>query len=415
MKPDPPVQLPFLNGVYVAIDALRRCYLIVDGPYCVFTKAEMQYCHNLRCDLLPHLGKTRVVHTASDSHKEEVENTALDRTRQVERVFEQVCSLPDAEIVLATSFDFHQLLNFPLEAMSQQFAERTNKLVCHVRSRSLGGTWLDGYALVCETLARAIPLQPGRKRPNTAAIVGYLFDRDEPDHHENLDELRRMLDAVGLATGSIWLSGAGLQALQSVEEASLIISFPYAREAARILAERLHADLIEVELPLGLTATSEWLTTIARHVGREDQSSVFLERELAGAVRDTARHVLRIVSGNTARLLCNDPWLEGGLAALCKDVGLRVMDAAEVSRDDDVDCHELHFAPTLCPPRGRAVDVPMGYPNYVEHPITKAAFFGFAGYRNLVDRIASCILRFEASATMSDRESPTPRTLPTDG
>ena len=35
------VRLPFLNGVYVAVDALAGAYLIVDGPYCVFTKAEM--------------------------------------------------------------------------------------------------------------------------------------------------------------------------------------------------------------------------------------------------------------------------------------------------------------------------------------------------------------------------------------
>lgn len=407
-------ELPFLNGVYVAVDAVRDCYLIVDGPYCVFTKAEMQYCHNLRCRLQPHLGQARVVHTASDGHKEEVASTALDRTELVEGVFAQVCSLPDAQIVLATSFDFHQLLNFPLEAMANRFAEHTGKLVCHVRSRSLGGTWLDGYALVCESLARAIALRQGRKRPGAVAVVGYLFDRDEPDHHGNLAELRRMLAALGLEVTSVWLSGGGLEQLQSVEEASIVVSFPYAREAARILAERLQADLIEVDLPLGLSASAQMMQTVARHVGGQAQAGVLVEQELASAVDDTRRHVLRVIAGNTARLACTDPWLERALAALCVELGLRVVDADAPPEAELLRCHELCFRPTLTTDSLERIHVPVGYPNYVDHPVAERPFLGFAGYRNLVDLIASSILRFEADAPARARARPSTEGLSTD-
>jgi nitrogenase molybdenum-iron protein alpha/beta subunit len=415
MRAEPHLELPFLNGVYVAVDALRRCYLIVDGPYCVFTKAEMQYCHNLNCHLLPHLGHARVVHTASDSLKEEVASAVLDRTKMVERIFDQVCSLADADIVLTTSFDFHQLLNFPLEAMAERFAKDTSKLVCHVRSRSLGGTWLQGYGLVCETLAQAIPLQQGRRRRDAVAVVGYLFDRDEPDHRGNLEELRRMLHVIGLDLSTVWLSGEGLQALQSVQEAGLILSLPYARDAARILAERLGADLLEVDLPIGLQASEQMLQTVARHVGREELARQFLDKELASAVGDTQRHVLRIISTNTARLVCNDPHLEQGLTALCGDLGLRIVDSSAPAEAGVLRCHELCFSPTLSPPSPQGVHIPMGYPNYIDHPVVNTPLLGFAGFRNLVDRIAAAILRFEASAAHGLQEPASAQRRPDDG
>ena len=157
------VRLPFLNGVYVAVDALAGAYLIVDGPYCVFTKAEMQYCHNLRSRLLPPIGHRRVVHTGQVQDREEVKSLSTDRTAQVDGIFAGVCAQPDAGIVLSTTFDFHELVGFPMKEITRRHARPGGPLVGHIPSKSLGGTWLEGYARTCEALARSVTFRPGRR------------------------------------------------------------------------------------------------------------------------------------------------------------------------------------------------------------------------------------------------------------
>ena len=384
---DEVARLPFLNGVYVAVDAVDGAYLIVDGPYCVFTKAEMQYCHNLRCRLLPPIGYRRVVHTGQ-LQSEEVQSLSTDRTAFVEKIFADVCAQPDAKIVLATSFDFHELVNFPLKEIARRHAAAGGALVAHVPSRSLGGTWLDGYALTCAALARSVSLRPGRGKKNAVALVGHLRDRDEPDDAGNRRELTRLLGALGLDVVSIWLSGGGRAELEKAERAGLVISLPYAREAARLAAERTGADLCEVELPLGLSGTEKFLLKVGTRVGRRARAKALIAAEAAAAVRDTERHVLRAIAGREAKVRQDDPHLTAGLRGLCAELGLL---------EEETGGRALCFAPTSSDYSRDFVHVPIGYPNYVEHPVDERPFLGYAGFRHLVDRAARAILRDEAA------------------
>lgn len=387
------VRLPFLNGVYIAVDALADAYLVVDGPYCVFTKAEMQYCHNLRSRLLPPIGHRRVVHTGQVQDREEVKSLSTDRTSQVDAIFAGVCAQPDAGIVLSTTFDFHELVGFPMKEITRRHASPNGPLVCHIPSRSLGGTWLDGYARTCEALAQSVTLRPGKRKKNTAAVVGYMFDRDEPDHAGNLRELKRLLAGLGLRAESVWLSGGGRAELEAAERADLVISFPYAREAARTVAKRTGAKLCEVELPLGLSATERFLMKVGASVGRRKQAAALADAESRGAVRDTQAHALRIIAGRGADIMQEDPHLTARLSELCSELGL-LTDAQASGAAQRRVC----FAPTAESFSSEVVHVPMGYPNYIEHPVSERPFLGYTGFRHLVDRVAAAILRAEASS-----------------
>ena len=394
---DRTLRLPFLNGVYVAVDAIADAYLIVDGPYCVFTKAEMQYCHNLRCRLLPPIGHRRVVHTGQRDSREEVSSLLTDRSAQVESLFAGVCAQPDAGIVLATSFDFHETVGFPLREVARRQAAVSRALVCHVPSHSLGGTWLDGYALTCAALAQALELKPGRGEPNAVAVVGYLQDRDEPDNAGNLRELRRLLGALGLRPVSVWLSGGGRAELSQAGRASLVVSLPYARQAARLVAKRLRVGLCEVDLPLGLSATERFLLKLGARVGRRAQAERFVARESTAAVRDTEAHVLRFIAGRRARVSQDDPELKLRLGELCAELGLLLEeDCAEVMQEAGERQCTLLFAPMTGGGGDGLAHVPVGYPNYLEHPVRERPLLGYAGFRNLVDRVAAAVLRAQA-------------------
>ncbi len=392
------LELPFLNGAFIAIDAIDGAYIIIDGPYCVFMKAEMQYCHNIHSRLLPRFGHHRVVHTADASAREEVQSLMTDRVSRVDDVFSQVCSLPDAKIVFSTSFDFHELVNFPLREIARRHAKSRGPLLCHVPSRSLAGTWLDGYALTCKALAEGVDLRPGRGRKDAVAIVGYFRDRDEPDHAGNLRELRRLLAALGLRVVSIWLDGGGRAELEAAERAGLVISFPYARAAARIVARRIKAPLCEVDLPLGLSGTGKFLSKVASRTGCSSKAKKLIAKESFSAVRDTEAHVLRLIAGRRVLVLQNDPHLEARLRELCVELGMLVSELSEVRALDASDSTRvLYFMPTSISISNSLAHVPMGYPNYLEHPVTERPFLGYAGFRQIVDRVATAAVRSEAA------------------
>ncbi|MBI4677027.1 MAG: hypothetical protein HY748_05535 [Elusimicrobia bacterium] len=399
--------LPFLNGVFVAVDAVPNAYLIVDGPYCVATKAEMQHCHNLKSELIRPLGRSRVLHTAQSAVMEEVVGLSTDRLRPIERLFERVCGYPDADAVFTTSFDFHELLNFPLKDIARRFSALGRRPVLHIPSASLGGTWLDGYARFCETLAQGIPLpgrgSPGRqplgrrRRPRTAAVVGYLFDRDEPDHAGNLSELRRLFSALGWRVASVWLSGRGLEELQEVARASVIVSLPYGRRAARALARRNRVRLVELDLPLGLKRTKRFMESLGRALGQEAASRRFVDQEARAAARAVQAHIQRVISGRRAVIEVDDPHLEEALADLCRELGLAVEEPSSRGDDGaDDDRAPVLFGSTLSSDGG-SIHVPVGYPDYADHPVLERPYLGFSGFRHLVDRVAAAILAFRGT------------------
>ncbi|MBI5622284.1 MAG: hypothetical protein HY924_00750 [Elusimicrobia bacterium] len=389
--------LPFLNGVYVAVDAVPGAYLIVDGPYCVATKAEMQHCHNIRSGVVNPVGRPKVVHTAGSVATEDVAWLASDRVGAVERVFEQVCSWPEASSVYATSFDFHELVAFPLKELCRRFSGRNSKPVRFIPSASLAGDWLDGYARFCDTLAKDMPLPKSKTKPRSAALVGYLFDRDEGDHRGNLKELRRMFSALGWSVTSVWLSGAPEADLAGVAGASVIVSLPYARQAAKVLARRLGLPLVEAGLPLGLGGTEAFLSTVGRALGCKAKALAFAQAEARQAVAATQAHVQRIICDRQVVILEQDPVLAKALNDLCVELGLIPTEAGPPDKDDQSRPERtgIEFGSSL---RGgwEGAEFRVGYPNYADHPILDRPFLGFAGFRHLVDRVASAVLSYES-------------------
>jgi nitrogenase molybdenum-iron protein alpha/beta subunit len=418
--------LSYLCGAYIAVGAVPDACLIVEGPYCVVDKADIHGSHDLTSTLLRPGGDARVLFTVLRADVEEVKSLILDRTGQVETLIADVCANHPARVILTTSFDFHQLLNLPLRQITARFRRETGRTLLHVPSKSLGGDWLEGYADVCEVLARDVPLAAGPRDPRDprkVAVVGHLMDRLEPDQQGNLTELRRLLGALDLELVSTWLSGATWAELARVEQAGLVVSLPYARKAAQILAERLGVPLLELDLPVGLTRTRDFVARLGERVGRTAEAARFADAETSAALRDTVPSVERFLAGGTV-LLSLDPHLLEGVASFCEEVGLRPVGAVvrghldrlpadqrarlealrALAPDDEARDARRRVAHVQVggfdggvgdreqPSMAGVVKVPFGYPNYFEHPLVERPFLGFAGYRHLVDRLVAAVL-----------------------
>ena len=394
---------PFLVGAYVAIDAVPGVFFVVDGPYCVSTKAGIHLAHNVKSTLVPPFGRSRVVPTLLDVRSEEVTRLATDRRGRIEAVLRDVGTWPEAEVLLATSFDFVHLLGLPLAHLLTQAAAEAGK-PCAIVSLRADGSWLEGYAAVCSALAGVVPLR-GERRPGTVAIVGHLMDRTEADQQANVAELRRLALGAGFETGAVWLSGDGPQALARTGEASVVVSLPYARDAATILARRTGAHCVELDLPVGLQATEAFVRALAAAPGGNPAAAeAFLETELRSAVHDVQPVVDRFLTGLTVAAALSDAHLRRGIASLCAEIGAAYTDI-EAMAAPRADGNTVVLAPDL--PRGwpPTALVPLGFPCWVDHAVTPRPFLGFAGFRVLVERMAGASLRTRMVALGPDAPS----------
>jgi len=271
----------FLVGVYLAVNAIRDSYLVVEGPDCVHMKTQfVQGSHDWLSTLTSVSGFHRVTNTAL--HPVQM---ARSREAGLQQVLNKLAAHERTAGILLSSMPMAFITGADYDRVCKDTAEATGKTVVHVPGKSLSGDWLDGYAEALLSLAKRIPLPSNTAiEPSAVAIVGYLFDRNEADHAANVRHLRDLLSRLGLNCVSVWLEGQGFGQLADVARAGTILSFPYARKAARVLASRTGARLIECELPFGLDASERWLEGIGQALGVERKAREVIEEELAQVV-----------------------------------------------------------------------------------------------------------------------------------
>ncbi len=429
------LNVPYLNGVYVAIDAIPDIYLVVDGPYCLVQKAEMQVAHNPASTLVSPAGVGRVVVTDIQTDTLVVANMATNRGVDIRTVLTEVANLPEAGMVLISSMDFHEITRAPLDLYRRQVAPACRAPIGIIEGRSLEDDWLEGYARTLDQVAQIIALPSPEPAPERVAIVGLLFDRAEGDHQGNLAELDRLVAALGLVLVSVWPSGVPTASLSAVQSAGTIVSLPYGRAAARTLAERLGATLVEVDLPLGPDATLDFLDALGNAVGRIAEARAFCSQEMDRIEAASSSLVHRHLVGRRA-IVAGDPHVAAGLCNLLPTLGMevasvivqaraaalpsaqaerlraygawfepsmdeRIVDGLALDRDVEAD---IVIAPTLVPIAPlRAAYLPFGYPNYLAHALLPQPFLGFKGTLWWIERLVSASLQAEgrASSTLS--------------
>lgn len=303
--------------------------------------------------------------------------------------------------------------------------------------------WLGGYGGVLLDLAQRLALDDGQGRPDRVAVIGHLFDRNEADCQADIAGLRGMLGRLGLELVSAWPSGGPVAGLEAARDADVVISLPYARAAAQVVAERVGARLIECELPLGLAATERWLRRLGEALGRADEAERLIDAELSEIVpalewqlpfHFQSHRWAFVGDGQLAAALGEIAHTTGATLA-CAVVGSqhgiqpeRAGAPAErlVTRDwetasawlgerilqQGIDTvfttSDVTFGPQVA-------SVPIGFPCVDRHALFERPLLGFAGFRTLVDRITNAALRHQLRQVAAQHESASPRGAPARG
>lgn len=136
--------------------------------------------------------------------------------------------------------------------------------VAYVPAIGFEGDLYEGYSAVALEVLKRAPFKKTKAKRGRVGIVGYPFDRYEMDHAGNLQQLRHLLDSIGLEPGPVLLSGQPFKTLMGIASCDRIVALPFARHYAKDLAALTGRPVLETGLPVGPSATFRWLRDVGR-------------------------------------------------------------------------------------------------------------------------------------------------------
>ena len=410
----------YLVGVYLAVNAVRDLYLMVEGPDCAHMKTQyVQGNHDWMSTLTSVSGTHRVANTAIHP-----DNMSGSREGGLCEALTRLAAHDHVPALAVTSLPMAFITGADYERLVAEVAEQSGKPMVHIPGKSLSGDWLDGYAETLHAFASQLDLSGGELDPRKVAIVGYLHDRNEGDHEANLDELRRLVTGLDLELCSVWLCGGDVADLFAARDAGTIISLPYGRRAARRLARRTGAKLLETELPLGLPATEAWVRQLGEALDRREQAEALLDRELSVVV-PRLEWVIPYVFQTRRVGYVGDPHMLPGLASYLEVLGASVTFAviidpehhtselpADLGADLLVYPKMTAFTRFLSEHLNRAgvdalvtnshgaqghpvASLELGFPSMYRHALYQRPFLGFGGALALADSLANAMRAHE--------------------
>lgn len=411
---DEQLQIPFSFGIYLALNAIRGARLVMDGPMCAFYKAEfIQGNHQLDADLQRHASLHRVLHSELDIQRVILGDEGLVREKLLAAGRD-----PETQVVLFAALSSAVLIGRDMQRLVSEEAPKLAVPLVPIPARAFFGDWLDGYAETLNAIASRVdlPARPERQegRPLRVGIVGHLFTRHEGDATGDADELRRLCAALGVEVVSLWLSGQTYSELSAISQADLLLSLPYARKAAKTLAERLDVPLLEQDLPFSITETERFATTLAAHLGCPERAVAFLEDEKKRYATAILLRAERHLLGSRWIIAC-DSYRVAGWRELARDFGAsigalclntRKRAGLEDLREERITDGRYHSpeSPLFMGPQdmligdalftgrmGHDSRMPVyetGFPCFARHPIGPAPTFGVVGEALLAEDLA---------------------------
>jgi nitrogenase molybdenum-iron protein alpha/beta subunit len=406
---------PYLFGVYLAANAIPDAALVVDGPDCALYKAQfIQGRHDLNSTLIDCGGRSRLLVSCVT-----VEGIVKDRTAALDRLFLEAAT--GRSVVLAASLPMAAITGTQYGQILRRMTQASGVPGVEIPFGSLGGDWLDGYSATLEALARAVGPGPGGTSPRKVGIVGYFMDRNENDHFANVAELERLIRALDLEPVSTWLSGRPWSHLQAIREAGVIVALPHGVEAARMLADRTGARVVELPVPIGPSGTMRWLSDLGAATGREEAAERVLADELNDLVPRIRWLVQQVFCGVRVSFV-GDPHLIDPVVGFLEELGCVPVLLASVGRGKRASVSTLPVPVLVEPtaaelraalealPEDRRIDLaiqcdtygfggdgehavlPFGFATPLWHAVADAPFVGFRGAACLVHRMAEKLM-----------------------
>ncbi|AJA48010.1 nitrogenase molybdenum-iron protein beta chain [Clostridium pasteurianum DSM 525 = ATCC 6013] len=183
------------------------------------------------------------------------------------RLNEQINStleIIDADLFLVTSGCMTEIIGDDIEAVLRNF-KNSEVPILSVETGGFKGTSYNGYELVLEKLFINYLKEKKSKRKNLVNIFG-LVPASDPFFRGDLSEIKRLLEKLGLEVNTFFTNDQSIDNLKNASEAllNIVLSKTYGIGAAKSFEKKHNIPYYASELPIGPTATAEFLLSISK-------------------------------------------------------------------------------------------------------------------------------------------------------
>jgi nitrogenase molybdenum-iron protein alpha/beta subunit len=404
---------PYLDGVYLAVNAIPDAYLVYDAHDCGYYKAEkIAGNHDLFSNLLRWDQSNRVMRTNVEmaDHIMGGDDKLSKKLLQVGRRHRpKIIFVARSSTVIAAGHDARPVL--------RDLRKKLKIPLVLIPDAGSENGFVSGYLDALDGLTAELGWKAGRAGGKRVALAGYLYDRNEGDHLGNVAELKRLLAGIGAKPSTILADGSPFAKIKGRQAPGLVVNLAAGWEGSRRLARRYRARHLASGLPVGLEGTCAWLRRVAKALKLKAPAEKFIDRELSGLVPRLHWLLPRFFQGRSALLFADRLHLEP-LGRFLEEMGFTIAGAGCTStrpvetpwpqvplqipelRQFLAAAHDdgradLTLGNSVIRQVARDFPVPfveLGYPSNFHHRLHPAPFLGFSGVRVLVERMINAIL-----------------------
>jgi nitrogenase molybdenum-iron protein alpha/beta subunit len=418
---------PYLDGVYLVVNAVPDACLVYDAHDCGYYKAEkIAGTHDLFSELLRWDQSHRVMRT-----NVEMSDYIMGSEDKLSKRLLQVLEHQSPGIVFVARSNPIVVSGHDATAVMRDVGEKTGTPLVLMPDRNLERDYITGYLDALEGLiARLAPRKP-RSKTKSVVLAGYVFDRNEGDHRGNVEELRRMVHGIGGKPTEVLLDGTPFAKLNKLQKPALVVDLANGWKGASDLARRCSSEYLSAGLPLGIQGTVDWIRSVGRALDLNDRAAEFIQSEVSELARMLEWLQPRFFAGKRA-LLFADRLLIGPLGRFLEELGLLVAGVGCTSEDTgaeaawpQVPAHipqledflidsyrssqiDLIVGNSVIRQTARGVAVPfveVGYPSNFHHVLRPAPILGFCGVRVLVERMLNAMYRTHLQTSAAPTEN----------
>jgi nitrogenase molybdenum-iron protein alpha/beta subunit len=187
-----------------------------------------------------------------------------------------------------------------VETIAQQAGKQIKAKVLAIRSEGFGGDFRSGYEDAFRVIMQLME-EPKEKLKDTINIIGARQGPTYTEWTQDLDEIERMVKAIGAKINGILCGGCTVEQIRRARSVQLNASWCYdwGQKLGDLMEDQFGIPYARTGLPYGLKATQEWLLAVARPLGLEKQANKMIADEVKdlGEDIDTLK---RFFDGKTA-------------------------------------------------------------------------------------------------------------------
>lgn len=187
-------------------------------------------------------------------------------TEQVEHTLKLV----NGELYVVITGCMTDIIGDDIQSVVREFTDIAR--VVGVETGGFKGDGYVGYDLVLQGLFRDFVAPAETHDPDLVNLWGIAPGQDA-FWRGNLEGLRTLLESIGLRVNTFFTSADSLESFEQAAQARLniVVSEIYGLEAARVFEQVHGVEFISTPLPVGPTATAEFLRAVGEATSRDDR------------------------------------------------------------------------------------------------------------------------------------------------